>query len=477
VTITQLFSILRARWRISLAVFVSVLVLAIGVTLMLPKQYKAVASVVVDAKPDPVSAMMYQGMLSPAFMATQVDVIKSDRVGLKVVRNLKLAENPQIREQWLSATQGEGSIETWLNDLFQASMDVKPSRESSVIEVTYKGADPKFAAALANAFVQAYIETTLELRVDPAKQYSSFFDERTKVARDTLEKAQSKLSEFQKENGIVATDERLDVENSRYNELSSQLVALQAVSAESGSRQTQANGASADRIQEVLNNPLISSLKSDLSRNEVRLQELNSRLGENHPSVLEVKANIAELKVKIDAETKRVTGGVGVSNTINRQREAEVRLALEAQRNKLLKLKATRDEGTVLLRDVESAQKAYESIQQRFNQTSLESQTTLSNVSVLTPAVAPLHYSSPKLGFNSLVAVFMGTLLAVIAGIAIEMFDRRVRTVADLSENIGLPILGVMLKPHDAKQSQRPQALLMQQKILGTSTHNSSSAA
>ena len=476
-TITQLFSILRARWRVSLAVFVSVLVVVVGVTLLLPKQYKAIASVVIDAKPDPVSAMMYPGMLSPSFMATQVDVIKSDRVGLKVVRNLKLAENPQIREQWLEATKGEGSIESWLNDRFQQAMDVKPSRESNVIEVSYKATDPRFAAGLANAFVQAYIETTLELRVDPAKQYSSFFDERTKAARDTLEKAQARLSEFQKENGIVATDERLDVENSRYNELSSQLVALQAVSSESSSRQVQANGASADRIQEVLNNPLISSLKSDLSRNEVRLQELNSRLGENHPSVLEVKANIAELKVKIEAETKRVTGGVGISNTINRQREAEVRTSLEAQRNKLLKLKATRDEGTVLLRDVESAQRAYESVQQRFNQTSLESQTTLSNVNVLTQAAAPLQPSSPRLTINALVAVFVGTLLGIGVAVAVEMFDRKVRTFIDVTENIGLPILGVMPKPLGAKESRRPKALLMQQRILGSSTPGSGGAA
>ena len=89
----------------------------------------------------------------------------------------------------------------------------------------------------------------------------------------------------------------------------------------------------------MLNNPVIGALKSDLSRNEARLQELNSKFGDNHPQVQEAKANIAELRSRIDAETRKVTGGVGVTNTINKQREAQVRRELDAQRAKLLQLK------------------------------------------------------------------------------------------------------------------------------------------
>jgi chain length determinant protein EpsF len=466
-TIAQLLSILRARWRVAVGVLLTVVVLVVGVSLLLPKQYTAVASVVVDSKPDPISALISQGAMTPAFMATQVDIIKSDRVALRVVRSLRLAENAQIREQWRSDTGGEGSIETWLSENFQRSMDVKPSRESSVIEVSYKAPDPRFAAGLANAFVQAYIETTLELKVDPAKQYASFFVTRSKDARDVLEKAQSRLSAFQNEHGIIASDERLDVENSRLNELSSQLVMLQALSSESGSRQAQATGASADRMQEVLNSALVSSLKADQARAEVRLQELSARLGENHPQVLEAKANIAETKRRVDAEVRRVTGGVGVSNAINRQREAEVRASLAAQRSKVLQLKATRDEGMVLLRDVENAQRAYDAVQARFNQTSLESQTTLSNVNFLTQAVPPLKHSSPKTTLNALVAVFIGTLLAIGAAIVVEMWDRRVRTPDDVLSSLGLPILGVMPKPLGSRQSNKPHALQMRQRIVG----------
>ena len=60
--------------------------------------------------------------------------------------------------------------------------------------------------------MQAYLETSIELRVDPAKQYSGFFTDQQKAARDALEAAQNKLSAFQKEKQIIGSDDRLDLD-------------------------------------------------------------------------------------------------------------------------------------------------------------------------------------------------------------------------------------------------------------------------
>jgi polysaccharide biosynthesis transport protein len=465
-TFSQFLSVLRARWWVVALVLGLTVATTLIVSLLLPRQYTATASVVVDFKPDPISAVMFGGMASPAFMATQVDIITSERVAQRVVRNLRLNESPQVRQQWLDETGGEGTIEQWLSQLFQKQLDVKPSRESSVINISYRAPDPRFAAALANAFMQAYIQTGVELRVDPARQYAGFFDNRAKEARDTLEKAQSRLSAFQKANGIVATDERLDVENARLNELSSQLVMLQALASESASRQAQANSAQGDRLSEVLNNPIVGQLKADINRGEARLQELNTRYGENHPQVQETKANLAELRSRLDAETRKVTSGVGVTNTINRQREAEIRASLEAQRAKVLRMKAVRDDGLVILREVESAQLAYQQLQQRINQTSLESQTTQGNVNVLTQAEPPLEASFPKIPLNVALAVFLGLLLATGTALLLEMMDRRVRSVDDVLTSLDLPVIGIMPKPGDKGVMGRKRVSMLQQRLM-----------
>lgn len=450
-TFGQFFSILRARKWLALLTFIVVVSLAVLLSLFLPKQYKGEASVVVDVRPDPVSAMAMGGMIGPGFMATQVDILMSERVALRVIRDLKLLENPNVREQWLSDTDGTGSIEQWLIDLLQRKLDVKPSRESNVISIGYYAPDARFAAGLANAFAQAYIATTLELRVTPAQQYKQFFDIQTTDAREALERAQAKVSAFQRAKGIVATDERLDIENARLNELSSQLTQLQAVSAESSSRQTQALGSQSDRMQEVLNNPLIGGLRADLTRNEARLQELNSKFGDNHPQVVEAKANIAELRSRIDSEIKRVTGGVGVANSINKSRENQIRASLEAQRSKVLQMKAVRDQGMVLQREVDNAQRTFDGLTARLTQSGLEAQATQSYANILTTAQPPAEPASPKMLRNIVVAIFMGALLAVALAMTLEKIDRRVREPRDVVLALGLPVLGVLPKPNAAR--------------------------
>ncbi|MBL8351865.1 MAG: chain length determinant protein EpsF [Burkholderiaceae bacterium] len=466
-TFGQFLSILRARKWAALLVFALVVATTVVVSLLLPRQYDGAASVVIDVKPDPVSAMAFPSMALPSFMATQVDILASDRVALKVIRDLKLAENPQIREQWQTDGEGKGTIEQWLVELLKKSLDVKPSRDSNVIQVNYRAPDPRFAAGMANAFAQAYIATTLELRVDPAKQFSSFFAAQSKDARDALERAQNRLSAFQRDKGIINADERLDVENARLIELSSQLVQVQAIASESGSRQAQAQGAQSDRTQEVLSNPLISGLKADLTRNEARLQELNAKYGDNHPQVVEAKANIAELRSRIDAEVRRVSGGVGVTNTINKQREAQVRRELDAQRAKLLQLKAVRDQSQVLVREVENAQRAYDGVMARLNQTAMESQTTQSYANLLTQALPPAEPASPKILLNTALAILLGALLAMGVALLLELSDRRVRAPEDIIAALGLPVLGVLPKPGTRRFVAGKHALQMQQRVIG----------
>jgi len=462
-TLIQFLAILRARWKLSALVFGLIVLTAVVLSLVLPKKFTATASVVVDAKPDPITGVMLGGMANVAIMATQVDIITSDRVARRVIRNLKLDQNPEVRQQWQDDTSGQGTIEDWLGGVLQKQLDVKPSRESNVISIAYQAPDPTFAAGMANAFVQAYLDTSIELRADPARQYSGFFDQRAKEAREALESAQARLSEYQRSSGIIGTDERLDVETQRLAELNSQLVLLQSLASEASSRNAQA-ATSGDRMTEALTNPVVGSLKLELSKAEANLQDLNTRLGANHPQVLQARANIAELRSRVDAETRRAVGSTQVNANVSAARVAEVRAQLDAQRIKVLKMKEGRDGMNVLQRDVDNAQKAYDAIVGRFNQTSLESQTQQANVNVLSPASPPMLPSSPKLLLNTLVAIVLGGLLAVGTAMVRELLDRRVRGPQDLVESLGLPMLGVMPKP---AVKRGPPSLMAQRVISG----------
>jgi len=443
----QFLLILKARYKIVLYTLLVTVASTMVISLLLPKQYSATATVLVDVKSsDPLGGILMQPTMVPGYMATQVDILKSQKVGLRVVEILKISKNPKAIEQWQDATDGKGNIDVWFADALGKKLDVRPARESNVIQISYAAADPKFAATLANTFAQAYVDTTLELKVEPARQYAAWFDERTKQLRDSLEKAQSKLSAYQREHGIVATDERLDIENARLSELSSQRTGIQAQKSDTQSRQAQARS-NTDTLPEVLQNGLVQGLKADLARLESKLQEAGVRLGPNHPQVHQMESEAQSLRSKIEAETMRVVGSISSSNRVNAQRESEVKAALAAQKNKVLELKNQRDELSVLQRDAESAQRAYDLVIQRLAQSSLESQSTQTNIALLNRAVEPLKHSSPTITLNVALSMILGTMLGLGAAFVLELADQRIRGIDDLTLSLGLPVLGVIEKP------------------------------
>jgi len=438
-SLSQLLVVLRARYAAALLLVAALVAAVAGVSLWLPKQYTATAAVLIDARSaDPVSANSPAGYgTTSSYMATQIDLIQSERVALRALRALNLQNDPAWQALWLQSTAGRGEKEPWLAEQLMKRLEVRPSRESSVVNIGYVAGDAAFAAAAANAVVRAYVDTTLDLKVEPARQYNSFFDQRAAQLRKALEDAQGRLTAYQQARGIVATDERLDVENARLAELSSQVVILQGLAAESTGRRSQAGSNS----QEVLSNVLIGNLTADLARQEARLNEMRQRLGERHPQVIELASSVDQSRSRLDSETRRVSSSLGVNSNVDLARLNSAQAALAAQRARVLKLRGERGESSVLQRDVDSAQRAYEAALARLTQTGLESQATFTNVSVLKTASPPPVPSGPRVLLNSAVAGVVGLLLAIGFVLLRESGDRRLRFDSDVTEALQQPLL------------------------------------
>jgi chain length determinant protein EpsF len=464
--ISHLLAVIRARWLPAVAVFVLVAAAAIIYVATATRIYSATASLLIDSKPDPVSALFTGGGTSPAVINTQLEIIRSDRVAQRVALNLKLADAADLKAAWERGGKNGGTIQEWLTGFVQAGLEAKVAAPgSTVVNITYRSPDPRFAATLANAFVQAYLETSIELRVDPAKQYSGFFTEQQKTARDALTTAQNKLSAFQKEKQIIGTDDRFDLEMARLSSLTQSLVGTQQARVEASARQGQVGNAS--QMQEVLGSATVSGLKSELASAELKLQELSARFGDRNPQVQDARSAVSQLKVKIAHATSDVTGAVGMDARVSRQREAELQAAIDEQRNKVLALKETRDQATVLSRDVENAQRAYDQVFNRVNQTNIESQNRQSNATVISQATVPGEPSSPKVAAN-LVMGFIGALvLGIGAALLIEQFDKRIRTNGDAIDFLGLPVIGIMPSPSMNRRLRGQMAMIQERVISG----------
>lgn len=454
-TFDQFFRILKARWLLTFSIIATLVVVTVAVCLVLPKSYKATASVMIDMKPDPVAGASGMSAGPPTgVLATQLDIIKSPTVAMRVAKQVGMEASPEVRKQWLEATKGRGDYLAWVGELISQNLDVKPSRESNIIEITYTSVEPKFAAVMANTYAKAYMDSSTQLRVDPARQYLSFFEERAHQARGKLEAAQLKLAQAQKERGIVATDERLDAENTRLNEMSMHIASLRSAAADAKQRSAKSQS-NADQLQDIINNPLISSLRTEQSRIEAKLEELQSRYGDAYPVVQDTKANLASIKDRLAIETRRLSRSLGVSDSLASSRESEAVAAYEAQREKVLQLKEARSELSVLEREIEIAQRVYENILARQSQMGLESNNNQNNIVLVTAATEPSKHSFPRLPLALLLALTVGTLLAIIVVLGIEMFDRRIRGIQDLIQGSGLPVVGVLPNPAKSKWTDK----------------------
>jgi uncharacterized protein involved in exopolysaccharide biosynthesis len=146
------------------------------------------------------------------------------------------------------------------------------------------------------------------------------------------------------------------------------------------------------------------------------------------------------------------------SNTaILRQREADIRTALQAQKAKVLDINRQRDQLAVFMREIESAQHSYDAITQRLSQVKLEGQSNQSDVAVLSLATIPAKASSPIMMLNLLASVFIGALLGAGFALISELLDRRVRSSADITEILDAPLLGTLHRPKP--QRRRATAL------------------
>ena len=443
--LSRLLQILKTRRYIVLMTVLLTVFSALAVSLVMPKSYKSTATLVLNFKGgDPITGATLPAQLVPGYMDTQVDIINSKSVALKVVDQLKLVDDPDYRKSFHRATQGKGSLRDWLGESLLKTIEAVPSQESSVLNISIKGADPVLAAAMTNAFAAAYQETALELKLKPLKEASAYFHDQIKNLRASVDMAQQRLTLYQQQQGIVNSDGLPDVENARLNDLSTQLVAAQAQTVEAQSRVAQARHGKADEAPDVVASPLIQNIRSELMRAEARLASLATRVTVEHPWYQAALAEVTRLRSSLNASAQVTLKSVENNANIMTGREAGIRNALELQRAKVLNISRARNQMAILSKEVESAQRSYDTATQRLAQLDLEGHANLSDISVLTRAEPPFRASSPRLTLNALIASVIGTMLGILFGLVAELFDRRVRTVNEMAQALQAPVLGAL---------------------------------
>ncbi len=483
-TLMQFLSLLRARLKLIVGVVAAVVGVVAIVSLIMPKQYVASASVVVGPGGAAAASLDTRSAISQtvdSIVATQEDIIGSRRVAEKVVDHLGLEHNPDAWQliggdsinplakvkSWLSSllpqdndsnAGGPSTLRDQLADALSNNLHLTSQLNSRVIKLNYTSQDPRFAARAANAFADQYMNAVLNLNVQPAKANSRWLNDQTKQLKADLERAQANLAAFERKTGIVGVGDKLDLENARLTQLTTQLVAAQAQGYTSESQQKQLKtflkkGGSVPT--EVQANPMVQQLRLRITQQQATLTDLSHQVGRRHPKYRAAETELRQLRGELSATQRTVAKGLLDNTGMSAQQVVALKKAIAQEKAKILKLTGDHNQAALLQQDVDNARQVYSNALQQASQANMASQMDRTDISMIAPAVVPRVPAKPRVGLNIAVAFVLGTVIAIGLALWTELNNRFVRSPDDILEFIGVPVLGVLGAVRHARPAER----------------------
>jgi uncharacterized protein involved in exopolysaccharide biosynthesis len=410
-------------------------VVAVGVGLVLPPRYVASSRLMLDTlKPDPVTGVIIASGSARSYVETQVALIKDYRVTGLVVDELGWANNPELIATYNSEARGAGNdIRRWLAQQIIEGTDVKLADSSNILDISYTGNSPDSARVVADMIRKAYIDVSLATTKDSAGRSASWFDDQANKAQQQLALAEAAKTQYEKENGIVMGAGNTDIETARLADLSGQ-----SVNARSSAAMAAGNA------------PLMAAtgMSGELAEVEQQLAQATQTLGPNHPTYQALLRKRSALSQAAGQAAASAGGAAGAA----RASIGELDRAYETQKARVISMRDKLDRLNQLQREVDLRRDQYEKAAQRAADFRLQANVVESGLTVLGSAVAPTKPDFPNMPLITFGAIAFGGGLGVLLALLIEMLGRRVRSIDDLEDAIGAPVLAVV---SDAKREAK----------------------
>jgi succinoglycan biosynthesis transport protein ExoP len=475
------------RRQFPIFVFIFACAIALGLVYLVttPASYTSHAMLLIDTSN--VRILQQQVPLGDvpidtAQVETQVEILKSENIGLSVIKDLKLTEDPEFvasggglvgRVLGLFASpkaQSETGLTRQALGTFLAKRSIVRVGRTYVLDIGYTSLNPARSATVANAIADAYIVDQLESKYQATRRASGWLQDRIKELRKQASDADRAVLDYKEKNHIVAVGGGA-AGNSGPRLLGEQQ--LEELNTQLGSARSAAEEAKArlERITEVLKKDVpeatvTDSLHSDVI-NRLRNNYLDmaakeaiwsARYGPNHLAAVNLRTQMAELRRSILDELGRIAQGYKSDYEIAKTRVE----GLERNLQNLVANSQVINRDRLGLTDLESTAKVYHTIYDNFLQRYMEAiqqQSFPITEARVISAAAPVERKSSPLASTVLgIAVAIGLILSFVTALLRDAIDRVFRTSRQVEANLHtrclavLPLL-VVSKSSKAKQS------------------------
>jgi polysaccharide biosynthesis transport protein len=401
---------------------------------------------------------------------TQLQMIKSRATAVRVIKELKLADDPDFNHpvpspwRWVSSifpapkdaqVEVASQLSEGLIAAFEDRLTATRANFSNIIEVSFSSSSPTQAAEVANAVADDYIADQQSAKFEANRSATSWLHGRVHDLGDQALEAERAVSAYKSQNNIVSSGGK-PMDELQITELNARLAAARAQTSEASARSSRyeimlganANGTSSigtlDAGPDSLNSPIINNLRQQYLELARRESEWSAKFGRNHQAVINLRTRMGDLRTSVVEEVKRLAEASRSELEVAKQRQQQT----EAQLNEAVSQSRSTHSAELTIRELESRAKElrslYDSFLQRYMGSIQQENFPVSETRVIYPASPPQTKSKPKTLLILAFGVLGGFAFGIGLGLTRDLMDRAFRTSAQIESELELPCLSMV---------------------------------
>jgi len=437
--------VISSRKEIVLAVMLLIILTGTGVTLMLPKKFRAETTVLVrqDALDVEVFERQFTADYNPFFLRTQYEMISSKPILYKVIQNLNL------QEEWEEDEGGEFTRTSAYLRLKLKMLNVQQYRDTSLIAIQVVGKDKKQVARIANEVAVVYKEYRLSIKKREVRRAVDALKNELQKQQDKVEQAADKVEAVRLKLGINMLGQGIRADKIRLSQLEGDRIAARVDMLVRKARLEEIESLTPNELMHasayIIQDANLIQVRRQLSDTEVNLQLIQENYGENHPEVRRLVAARNELNQQLTDSLSGLKKGLRVDYAVARQKYQALEDELTAARD--LDIESEREK----FRPFERAERTLQiqttildALRARVVQQGIELEVPRTPVEIIEPAEPPQRPFSPNIYLNIALSVVLGLMAGVSIAYFIEYLDTSVKTVDDVERYLDLPVIAIV---------------------------------
>ncbi|UCD84994.1 MAG: GumC family protein, partial [Deltaproteobacteria bacterium] len=325
--------IVKHRWIVA-TLFVTILALGIIKTITTTPIYRTTTQVLIERKDPNIFTLQEVFMVdatSTDYYQTQYKLLQSPSLALRVIKNLKLDNNPLFYPLPARANNRQESATAFANNpepdpqqrqsalisKFLGGLKVEPIKGTRLVDISFESPYPELTAKAANGLAEAYIEQSLELKTGTSQDAIKFLTKKIEELKRNVEESESALEQYKEEKDIITVDEKEMITPQKLAELNSQLLKAQLKRVELETLYNQIEQLSeqpemVESTPQILNSVFIQQLKAEKIALEKEYSKIHRKYGPKHPAIIRITSQIDTIKHKIELEVEKIVSSIKV---------------------------------------------------------------------------------------------------------------------------------------------------------------------